>query len=480
MRLSLHIRRTTLRASISFLVLCSLITPLLPTEVLGLSFNPEQIISDEDFFHADDMTRDDVQHFLERKGSGLASYMTADSSGVQKRASDIIWDAAEKNGINPKVLLVLLQKEQSLIENPSPSQSNLDWATGFARCDTCSSTDVTVAAYRGFATQVEKAASRKKYYTTNPGEFTYRRGVSSLVDGMTITPANLATAALYNYTPHISGNFSFWKLWMRYFSKIFPDGLVVQEDGKQDIWLIQNGQKRKFTSMSVFLSRYQFKNIATVGANDLDKYNEGTPIRFAQYSLLRVSSGGVYLIVDDGKYGIPSKKVFRSIGFNPDEVIDVSDADIANVPTIGFLSAPDQSPIGELLQDKKTGGVFYVALGKKHPIHERGILQANFSYMTIKPVASKVLDTYDLADPILFADGTLVKTPLSSTVYIISHGTKRPIATQEAFEALGLQWSRAITSTGDTLSLHPDGPPVDIGQPVDEYISPTLVSVNSK
>ncbi len=446
----------------------------------ALSFNPEEIVPDEDFFRSDDMTRDDVQHFLERKHSVLATYKTADWEGTVKSAADIIWRAGVRNGINPKVLLVLLQKEQSLIENQNPSQYNLDWATGFARCDNCSPTDPIVAAYKGFGMQVEKAAWRKKYYITNAERFNYQKNVAGIIDGIPITPRNNATAALYNYTPHLRGNFSFWKLWTRYFSKIFPDGMIVKESGKSDIWLIAAGAKRRFASLGSFLSRYQQDQIVTVHSGDLEKYPEGALIRFPQYSLLRVPSGAVFLIVGDGKYGIPSKKIFQQIGFNPDEVISVVENDVKDIPTVGLLSAPSQSPIGELLQDKKTGGIYYVAFGKKHPLLERAVLQTNFLYMTVKTVTPESLESYEKTDPVPFADGTLVKSIDSPTVYIISNGQKRPIASEDVFKTLGFQWSRIITSNGSTLEYHPIGQPVDVGQIVDEEFPATVSSATLK
>ncbi len=426
------------------------------------------------------MTREEVQSFLERKNSTLARYSAFDSSGQKRVASDIIWTAATNNGINPKVLLVLLQKEQSLIENQNPSQYNYDWATGFARCDSCSPDSPAVLAYKGFGAQVEKAAWRSKYYITNAQDFNYRKGIESIIDGVRMIPRNNATAALYNYTPHFRGNFSFWKLWQRYFGKIYPDGMVLKKDGSSDIWLIQDGKKRKFSSYGVFLSRYGEKDSIDVRSGDLDMYSEGPSIRFPQYSLLQVPGGGIYLIVDDTKYAIPSKKVFKSIGFNPDEIIPVAPADIADIPTVGLLASNEQSPIGELLQDKKTGGIFYVSSGKKHPLLERIVLQANFPHLKIRPVSSKELENYPSSDPELFADGTLVKTPLFPTVYIISNGKRRPITTEEAFETLGFQWSRIVVSNGDILSRHEEGEPITVGRVIDEEFPSILTSASLK
>ncbi|MBI4252948.1 hypothetical protein HY623_02070 [Candidatus Uhrbacteria bacterium] len=439
----------------------------------SLSFNPEDIIPDADFFHHEDMSRAEVQSFLERKQSTLATYTVVTHRGENKRASDVIWESATTNGLNPKVLLVLLQKEQSLIENQHPTPYNYDWATGFARCDSCAPTDPAIAAYKGFATQVEKAAWRSKYYITNANEFNYRAGAQAIVDGVSLIPRNNATAALYNYTPHLRGNFSFWKLWQSYFGKVFPDGMLVKENESSDIWLIQDGKKRKITSMSVLRSRFSEKNLVTVTRGSLDTYTEGMPLRFMQYSLLQVPSGGVFLIADDGKYIIPSRDVFRSIGFNPDEIVRVNDHDLDEIPTKGILSKK-QSPMEELVQDVRTGGVFALSGGIKRPLLERALLQANFARMPIRPDRKGALDAVPLGAPMLFSDGSLIKSDGDPTVYIISHGQKRQFVSEEAFTALGFSWNQVMSTTGATLALHPLGAPVDIGRIIEqEYTDPT-------
>jgi len=66
--------------------------------------------TDEAFVRNDAMTREQIQAFLEARGSFLASYSEGGRS-----AAEIIKAAADRHGVNPKVILVTLQKEQSLV-----------------------------------------------------------------------------------------------------------------------------------------------------------------------------------------------------------------------------------------------------------------------------------------------------------------------------------------------------------------------------
>ncbi len=467
-----------IQKAIHVLLLAAIVSAAFPLPALAqeISFNPNLVIADADFFRVDDMSVAEIQSFLQRKGSALANYRAADTDEIEKSAAEIIFRAARNARINPKILLVLLQKEQSLIENPAPTQSNYDWATGYSVCDSCSRSDPAVAANRGFVTQVTKAAARKRAYVEHPSDFQFRAGLSKSVDGAVITPANAATAALYNYTPHIRGNYSFWKLWVRYFEKFYPDGTLAQERGSESVWMIQNGIRRRFASLGVFLSRYSPGGIVTVDPGGLDKYFEGPPIKFPQYSLLQSKKGAVFLIADEKKYGIPSRQLFRQIGFNPGEIMRVTDADLDTIEDGGLILSSAVMPRIELWQDAKTGGVYAIEGGAKHPLKDRAILAANFPHQKIARKTAVELDRLPTGDPILFRDGTLVSSSDSPAVYVISNGAKRPFISGEVFEALGYRWTQVVKSNGSALALHPLGDTVDLGKDLPEDVPESLLA----
>ncbi len=443
-------------------------------------FNPNEVISDSDFFRVADMNIADIEEFLRRKSSPLVSYRARDVDGAEKSAAQIIHRAALDHGISPRVLLVLLQKEQSLIENPSPSQYSYDWATGFGVCDSCSVSDPGLAKFKGFVNQVDKAAARKIEYITTPLRFRFRVGEAATVDGKTVIPANRATAILYNYTPHFRGNFNFWKLWVRYFERFYPDGTVAQVKGSNDIWLIQDGVRRKFETLGAFLSRYSLSKVVATEKESLEKYPLGPSIKFPQYSLLQSKKGAIFLLVDDFKYGIPSKAIFKKIGFNPEEVIRASKADLDSYPTAGLLTAPSDNPVTELVQDKKTGAIFAVERGVKHPLLEKAVLKANFRHRPFVRMSAAVLESLPTGEPILFADGTLVRGPESGTVYMISRGEKRPFRSADVFGSLGFNWSQIISSNGATLALHQEGASLDLGATIPNELPPELIQAATR
>ncbi|MFA4845547.1 MAG: hypothetical protein WC654_03245, partial [Patescibacteria group bacterium] len=82
-------------------------------------FNPDYLLSDTDMLDSESMSLTDISRFLTR--GGLAEYTDVDIDGVRRTASELIWNAAQDFTLSPKFLLTLLQREQSLVEDPTPS-----------------------------------------------------------------------------------------------------------------------------------------------------------------------------------------------------------------------------------------------------------------------------------------------------------------------------------------------------------------------
>jgi hypothetical protein len=188
-------------------------------------YNKEFIISDEEFRNHESMTLIEIQNFLEERGSCLATYKTVDIDGAERFASAIIFNAAQKYHINPKVILTTLEKEQVLITSLECSEGMLDWAMGYAPGN---------EKWKGFAKQVDAAAWQFNNYWENLED----RGVTvsgwgvgipkETEDGVTIIPKNKATACFYTYTPVVGhqwggndpqwgGNYLFYHFWYEEF-----------------------------------------------------------------------------------------------------------------------------------------------------------------------------------------------------------------------------------------------------------------------
>ena len=434
---------------------------LSPLQASAFEFNPEFIISDYDLTNPFTMDVNQIQQFLER--GYLGDYVTEDWEGVQRTAADIIWRSSQFNGINPKFLLVLLQKEQSLIEDDSPTDRQLDWATGYAVCDSCSKDDPSIQRWKGFGKQINSAALQftdgylEDIETTGTTQGKYGPGVSVKVDDTMITPANAATASLYAYTPHIHGNENFAKIWHRWFSVQYPTGTLLKNAEDSSVYLIEYGYKRPIRSWSALLSRFNPDLIIDVTPSALANYPEGRPIDFPNYALLKDEAGKIYLLVDDALRHIDSMETFRAIGFVEDEVVPIQNSDLPYFDDGAAITQATLYPQGNLLELEGSGAVFFIQDGKRHAVLDPAILVANFPNQPTEKVLPVVIEQFAEGSAVHMPDGWLVKGSDEPTVYVISEGKKRVIENETAFLGMGFEWSDIVTVNQAALNLHTTG-----------------------
>ncbi len=443
--------------SLSFLELI-----LQPIFVLAQTdFNPHYIISDPELQDYQNWTRSDIQKFLDDKGSYLRQLIVEDASGTMKMASDIIFDAAKQYQINPKFLLVTLQKEQSLVTDDAPNQKQLDWATGFAVCDSCSLDDQKVTKYKGFGKQVDGAAGIMRWYYANEDKtFVKKKDTPIRIDGENVIPGSWATAFLYTYTPHLHGNKNFWRIWNAWFEQIYPNGTLLTVPGSDTYWLIENGKRRQFKNKTALITRVDPKIAIATSEADLMNYPLAAEITFPNYSLLR-SPARTYLLDYDTLRPFVSNEVVAKLGYNPDELIDVADADLASYPIGSTITASTTAPQGVIFQISDASAYYLLKDDVLRPILDKNIIDANFKNLRVEKHKLKELAKYTVADePVAFSDGTLLRGKDSSIVYIMDQGAKRPIADDDTFIALGYKRSNIVPVATLTLLNIPLGKPL--------------------
>ncbi|MCA9329184.1 hypothetical protein KDA11_00930, partial [Candidatus Saccharibacteria bacterium] len=208
-----------------------------------------------------------------------------------KLAGQIIWDVAQEYGINPQVLIVMLQKEQGLITDNWPWKVQYQKAMGYA----CPDTAPCDTQYYGFYNQVSSAAWQLKRYIALPYKYNFQVGVTRYIQynpnaacgGSQVYLENAATAALYNYTPYqpnagalanmygtadcgAYGNRNFW----RYFNDWFGSTHINFYNFSQARWMQLNKDTYKINVNNLMqiddklLAGRQIKFVSKVYFND--------------------------------------------------------------------------------------------------------------------------------------------------------------------------------------------------------------------
>ena len=219
------------------------------------TFSAGNVISDAAFYNADAMTEAEIKTFIETAGAsckpGSGTTCLKDSkfptqslttlrggceplsmSGNQAPWT-IIHRTAHACGINPQVLLVMLQKEQSGLTQP---RSDATWAKAMGSgCPDGSGCD---PAQGGFMKQLYYGADKLVSYQlkSQAGHVdafkagkavTIQHNSDTSCGSESVKFSNVATASLYEYTPYIgnsskagcgaTGQKNFWSIMWRYF-----------------------------------------------------------------------------------------------------------------------------------------------------------------------------------------------------------------------------------------------------------------------
>jgi len=406
-------------------------------------FDPNFIISDEEMQDKTAMTRYDVDRFLDSKASYLRNYKTKDIDGKTKKASEIIYNAAKEYNINPKYILVTLQKEQSLVTAKSPSQKQLDWATGYAVCDSCSMNDPKVMKYKGFAKQVDNSAGVIRWYYDNTDHPVVKQKNETIkIDNTNVKPASWATAFLYTYTPHLHGNQNFWSIWNDWFAQGYPNGTLLKAVGSSDYWLIQDGKRRRFKTTTSLVTRTDPKYAVVIPDTELKNYQIGVEISLPNYSILKNKSK-YYLIDNYTIRPFASYKVVQKLGYNPQEILEVSSSDITGYTLGTTITIENAFPTGVVYYIKDLKEYFLLKDNILKPILSRSVVDANYRDIPLEKHNKTILKNYKVVyEPINFKNGTLLEA--EGLIYVIEDGKKRPIPNTKTFLAMGYKSTNVV------------------------------------
>lgn len=243
------------------------------------SFDPSMIISDAAFYDYTSMTLSEIAAFIRTKNAAcqpgstgtpcLRDYVETTwtragdaacpgtyQGAANESAAAIIAKVATACRVNPQVLLVTLQKEQSLLTASGSylTPTRYRSAMGYG----CPDTAPCDAQYYGFFNQVYRAAWQFQRYRLIPTNYSFVAGRTVTINyhpnaacgGQPVYLRNQATAGLYNYTPYVpnqailsgaanscssTGNLNFYNLYTSWFAS--AESLYPVEGAIRTTWL---------------------------------------------------------------------------------------------------------------------------------------------------------------------------------------------------------------------------------------------------
>ncbi len=456
----------------SLLVLASVLGSLLLPQDAHAAYIASDLIDNIIFTNAGSMDQGQIQTFLSGKGGYIAGYSTfSGRDGGNVPASRIIAEAASDYGINPQAIMATLQKEQSLVTDPSPSQSQLNCAMGYLSCD---------GSHNSFYSQVDAGTWQLRYsYEASSGrawgghsvsEYPCKNATNLYSAGLypgntvtfynspggsarTITLANAATASLYCYTPYVgpysqtgySGSYNFVINFEAWFGSTLASPLVKSSSSPSIYLLDSDGQTLHPIPSYDIMSAFGLSSTPVTVVNSLSDFTVGSTL----HTLIQRSDGGIYLVDHGVKYAINSGATCTNWGlgcFDTNQVTTgMGDRTVDAVPVAGTLPA---------LQNNN-GAVYLMKNGNKEPvISPSALFELGYGWGDVAPI-SNYNSTQPLG-PLHIPNGMAVKYKSGDGIYLYDNGAYNAIQDINLVSA----WNLNVIANPPASSYDTTPPPV--------------------
>ena len=428
-------------------------------------FQAGRIIDDAVFTNYNSMNAAQIQQFLNNKnsvclknfrgqslvddnGDGVVADTTTETYGRHgtMTAAQLINAAAKIYRINPQVILVTLQKEQSLITGSDCS--NMNTALGYGCPD--STPGQCAASAKGFTRQIDYGAYHFRGYFNDSltyvpfgtGNHRIQYNPSSSCGSSVVNIQNRATASLYSYTPYqpnqaalnagygsascgAYGNRNFFLFFSDWFGSTFsndtvtphPDGTLFTQDGVT--YVVSNGTKRRIMNADIFTSwGYRWGSVkrATTGDRNLPI---GIPIDIIKPGkLFRAgSTGSVYIMVWENsawrKQHI-SLSSFNALGYKWGEIQSVSASFVNSIPASSIVYTQTQHPTETLVV--MDGSVYMVDHGTRRYVSSHVYNSHAWPWSSVKP-ATQADRNLPLGATYFYREGSILSA--NSNLYVI-------------------------------------------------------------
>ena len=355
---------------------------------VGADFDPGYIVSDQQFYDGGAMTTAQVQSFIDARNPGcLAGYtcldtysqatpsMAADAycgalTGLaDETAASIIARVGAACNISQRFLLVLLEKEQSLVTHRSPTSSRYLKATGFG----CPDTAPCDSSVGGFFYQVYYGARQFNRYAAHPANYNHRAGAVNQVlynpnaacGSSAVLIRNAATAGLYNYTPYqpnaaalanlygtgdacsAYGNRNTWRIWTDWFGdptagKAVDGPSFVRDSSDGRIFLLGGGRKYYVPSNAILAEYGQLGSVVNRASAELAAIPSGPDLGRA----VRGVGGAVYLVDNNRLFHFGSCDQLTAWGFGCGDFPEIDAAQESRLVSAGTLNDLVRTPDG--------------------------------------------------------------------------------------------------------------------------------------
>ncbi|MFZ2969698.1 MAG: N-acetylmuramoyl-L-alanine amidase [Minisyncoccia bacterium] len=237
---------------------------------------------------------------------------------------------------------------------------------------------------------------------------------------------------------------------------LYPDGSLVKSSSDSSVYLVENGKKRKITSENLFkILGYSAKNVLIIEKNELANFGSGKNLVYPDNTLVRSEeSPSIYLIKDGGKKEFTSAVLFERSGYRWRDVISIQKDEMSGYPQNGRVLYSD----GSLIKSSDNPNIYLLEAGKKRQVTSSLLFtKLKLKWTDVISIAPDEMKDYPAGESLSYPEGTLIRREGFPTVYKIENGKKKEFISMVLFEKTKNRWSDIATLDKEEFAKYPDG-----------------------
>jgi LysM repeat protein len=450
-------------------------------------FDPGLIISDSVFYDFGTMTVAEIQRFLESKvpvcranDGGPTCLRDYISDQLEKpgedgkcapmpampniRASQIIYNIARACGINPKVLLVTLQKEQGLIQASNPTAYMYRAAMGYGCPD--SDPGICGKVWTGLFNQLYKGAGQLQWYGDPRGSFTYlkvgrtaniRYNPNERCGTKPVLIKSIATTALYYYTPYTPndaalknlygtgdscsayGNRNFWRFFSDWFGSPIGGGFLLKSE-TSPTYLIVDNNKYLISDPAMIEALKPLGPLGVISQDYLDSFATASTL-----NRLIKSATGQYWFFDEGKkFTITTCNQAATFGLDCVTAVQLTSSQLSALANGGALT---ERVAGEGTEEFLIGGA-----SKRQILDTFSVTEAGINLPALSPTKISAFNYLPWGNPVI-ANKSLFTNRTTGNKGVFVDGVYFEIDSKTSADVNFAKWFAASNGTMTTDGL---------------------------
>lgn len=233
----------------------------------------------------------------------------------------------------------------------------------------------------------------------------------------------------------------------------YPNGTLIKANDSAAVYLIENGNRKEITSLTLFEKLgYNWSQVINIEPEEINNHPDGGRALYPNGTLIRPSDNpNVYLLEDSQKRKVTSLLLFEKLGYNWNDVLTIYPDESKEYSDGKNLTYPE----GTLIRREGYPVVYKIENGTKKRFTSLTLFETTKSEWTdVLDLDKEEFMAYPDGGILKYPDGTLLRQIGNDKIYVMKNGQAEWIKSMEEFLAAKYKWPDIVEIAAEEMSLY--------------------------